>query len=237
MCGIVGGIYKENIVTLLIDGLKRLEYRGYDSAGVVVLSTDNKFNRVRSVGKVSNLENRIAEKKTKIEGSIGIAHTRWATHGEPSNRNAHPHICNHTISVVHNGIIENYADLKDQQQKLGYTFSSDTDTEVIAHAIHKELQEDVDLFTATTNAIKTFEGAYGLGVLSPKHPGHIIATRSGSPLVIGLSNKGNFIASDPLALIDITNKFIYLEEGDIADVTLDSVSIQDSHGNKVERKV
>jgi len=237
MCGIVGGIYKENIATLLIDGLKRLEYRGYDSAGLVVLSADNKLNRVRSVGKVSNLENRIAEKKTKIEGSIGIAHTRWATHGEPSNRNAHPHICNHTVSVVHNGIIENYVDLKDQQQKSGYTFSSDTDTEVIAHAIHKELQEDVDLFTATTKAIKTFEGAYGLGVLSPKHPGHIVAARSGSPLVIGLSNKGNFIASDPLALIDITKKFIYLEEGDIADVTYDSVSIQDSHGNQVVRKV
>jgi glucosamine--fructose-6-phosphate aminotransferase (isomerizing) len=204
---------------------------------LVVLSADNKLNRVRSVGKVSNLENRIAEKKTKIEGSIGIAHTRWATHGEPSNRNAHPHICNHTVSVVHNGIIENYVDLKDQQQKSGYTFSSDTDTEVIAHAIHKELQEDVDLFTATTKAIKTFEGAYGLGVLSPKHPGHIVAARSGSPLVIGLSNKGNFIASDPLALIDITKKFIYLEEGDIADVTYDSVSIQDSHGNQVVRKV
>ena len=143
MCGIVGGIYKNNIVPVLVDGLKRLEYRGYDSAGVVVLSDDNQLNRARAVGKVVNLEKNIQEKKAPIEGTIGIAHTRWATHGEPSSRNAHPHICNHSVSVVHNGIIENFIELKSEQEAQGYDFTSDTDTEVIAHAIHKALKTAV----------------------------------------------------------------------------------------------
>ena len=237
MCGIVGGVYKHNIASLLVEGLKRLEYRGYDSAGVVVLSSDNKLSRARSVGKVINLEARIKDKKTPLEGGTGIAHTRWATHGEPSNKNAHPHICNHTVSVVHNGIIENFAELKQQQKSLGYNFTSDTDTEVIAHAIHLELQKDISLLEATSNAIKSFEGAYGLGVVSPKQPGHVVAARSGSPLVIGISSNGNFIASDQMALIDITKKFILLEEGDIADITIDSVTIYDKNGDKVVRKV
>jgi len=237
MCGIVGGICKKNIIPVLIDGLKRLEYRGYDSAGLVVLSEDNKLNRARAVGKVVNLENSIKDKKTPLDGTIGIAHTRWATHGEPSSRNAHPHICNHTISVVHNGIIENFLDLKSEQQAQGYNFTSDTDTEVIAHAIHKALETSSTLLEATQKAIKTFEGAYGIGVISPKEPGHIIATRSGSPLVIGISKKGNFIASDQMALLDITKDFIFLEEGDIADITLDSVTIYDKDGNQVEREI
>jgi glucosamine--fructose-6-phosphate aminotransferase (isomerizing) len=237
MCGIVGGICKKNIIPVLIDGLKRLEYRGYDSAGLVVLSEDNKLNRARAVGKVVNLENSIKDNKYSLDGTIGIAHTRWATHGEPSSRNAHPHICNHTISVVHNGIIENFLDLKSEQQAQGYNFTSDTDTEVIAHAIHKALETCSTLVEATQKAIKTFEGAYGIGVISPKEPGHIIATRSGSPLVIGISKKGNFIASDQMALLDITKDFIFLEEGDIADITLDSVTIYDKDGNQVEREI
>jgi glucosamine--fructose-6-phosphate aminotransferase (isomerizing) len=237
MCGIVGGICKKNIIPVLIDGLKRLEYRGYDSAGVVTLCKNNKLNRARAVGKVVNLEKRINDKKTPLDGTVGIAHTRWATHGEPSSRNAHPHICNHTVSVVHNGIIENFLELKAAQEADGYTFTSDTDTEVIGHAIHQHLQDSESLLEATQKAILTFKGAYGIGVISPKDPGRIIATRSGSPLVIGISKKGNFIASDQIALLDITKDFIYLLEGDIADITLDSVTIYDKDGNQVEREI
>ena len=237
MCGIIGGISENNITPILVDGLKRLEYRGYDSAGVVTLCKNNRLNRARAVGKVANLEKRIRDKKTPLDGKIGIAHTRWATHGEPSSRNAHPHISNHTVSVVHNGIIENFLELKAEQEAAGYTFTSDTDTEVIGHAIHQHLQDSESLLEATQKAIKTFKGAYGLGVISPKEPGHIIAARSGSPLVIGISKKGNFIASDQIALLDITKDFIYLLEGDIADITLDSVTIYDKDGNQVEREI
>jgi glucosamine--fructose-6-phosphate aminotransferase (isomerizing) len=237
MCGIVGGICKNNITPVLVDGLKKLEYRGYDSAGVVVLASNNKLNRARSVGKVVNLESDIKGKKTPLDGTVGIAHTRWATHGEPTSNNAHPHICNDTVSVVHNGIIENFLELKTEQQSQGYNFTSDTDTEVIAHAIHKALKISDTLLEATQKAIKTFEGAYGVGVISPKDPGRIIAARSGSPLVIGISKKGNFIASDQLALLDITKDFIFLEEGDIADITLDSVAIFDKDGNQVKREI
>ena len=237
MCGIVGGICNNNITSVLVDGLKRLEYRGYDSAGVVVLDKNNKLNRVRSVGKVVNLENSIKENQTPLNGTIGIAHTRWATHGEPSSRNAHPHICNHSVSVVHNGIIENFLELKAKQQSQGYNFTSDTDTEVIAHGIHKALESSKTLLEATQKAITAFEGAYGIGVISPKDPGRIIAARSGSPLVIGLSDKGNFIASDQMALLDITKDFIFLEEGDVADITLDSVSIYNKEGKQVERAI
>jgi glucosamine--fructose-6-phosphate aminotransferase (isomerizing) len=237
MCGIVGGISKDNITSILIDGLKRLEYRGYDSAGIVTLCKKNKLNRARAVGKVVNLEKRIRDKKTPLDSTIGIAHTRWATHGEPSSRNAHPHICNNTVSVVHNGIIENFLELKVEQQADGYSFTSDTDTEVIAHAIHKALETSDTLLEATQKAIQTFEGAYGVGVISPKDPGRIIAARSGSPLVIGISKKGNFIASDQMALLDITKNFIYLEEGDIADITLNSITIYDIDGEQVKREV
>jgi len=237
MCGIVGGICKNNITPILVDGLKKLEYRGYDSAGAVVLTSDNQLNRARAVGKVINLENNIKGKQTPLDGTVGIAHTRWATHGEPTSNNAHPHICNNTVSVVHNGIIENFLELKSEQIKQGYNFTSDTDTEVIAHAIHKALETSNNLLEAAQIAIKAFKGAYGIGVISPKDPGHIIAARSGSPLVIGLSNKGNFIASDQVALLDITKDFIFLEEGDIADITLNSVTIYDKNGKQVEREV
>ena len=237
MCGIVGGICKNNITPLLLEGLKRLEYRGYDSAGVVVLDKDNQLSRVRSVGKVANLEQNIRDQKMPIDGTIGIAHTRWATHGEPSSRNAHPHICNQNISVVHNGIIENFLELKSEQLAQGYSFTSDTDTEVIAHAIDKALETSDTLLKATQKAIATFKGAYGVGVVSPKHPGHIIAARSGSPLVIGISSKGHFIASDQIALLNVTKEFIFLEEGDIADITLESVTIYDINGNHVNREI
>jgi len=237
MCGIVGGICNNNITPVLLEGLKRLEYRGYDSAGIVVLDESNQLRRDRAVGKVANLEKSIEDKDTLIKGSIGIAHTRWATHGEPSTNNAHPHICNDSVSVVHNGIIENFLELKAEQQAQGYQFTSDTDTEVIAHAIHKALESSKTLLEATQKAIATFEGAYGVGVISPKDPGRIIAARSGSPLVIGLSDKGNFIASDQMALLDITKDFIFLEEGDIADITLDSITIFNKHGKQVEREV
>ena len=237
MCGIVGGVCQNNITPVLIDGLKRLEYRGYDSAGVVVLTKNNELNRARAVGKVINLENNIKDKQTPLDGVAGIAHTRWATHGEPSSKNAHPHICNHNVGVVHNGIIENFLDLKTEQIKQGYNFTSDTDTEVIAHAIHKALETSDTLLEATQKAIQTFEGAYGVGIISPKDPGRIIAARSGSPLVIGISKKGNFIASDQMALLDITKDFIFMKEGDIADITLNSITIYDKNGKQVERKV
>lgn len=237
MCGIVGGICKDNITPILLSGLKRLEYRGYDSAGVVVLSNDNKLSRARAVGKVVNLETSIQKQSPKIQGSVGIAHTRWATHGEPSTQNAHPHICFGTVSVVHNGIIENFLKLKQKQKAQGYAFTSDTDTEVIVHSIHQALKTSENLLKATQKAVKTFEGAYGLGVISSEYPGHIVVARSGSPLIIGVSNEGNFIASDQAALLDITKKFIFLEEGDIADITLDSITIYNKDGKQVNRTI
>ncbi|SMM99425.1 Glucosamine--fructose-6-phosphate aminotransferase [isomerizing] [uncultured Candidatus Thioglobus sp.] len=235
MCGIIGGVSRSNITPILIDGLKRLEYRGYDSAGLVILNKDNVLKRVRATGKVINLENNI--NPSEMNGIIGIAHTRWATHGSPSTKNAHPHICKDKISVVHNGIIENFLDLKVQQQAAGYQFTSDTDTEVIVHAIHQALASCNNLLTAVQKAVKTFKGAYGIGVVSPENPEHIIAIRSGSPLVIGLSEQGNFIASDQVALLDITKKFIHLEEGDIADITLNSVTIFNKDGKQVKREI
>lgn len=235
MCGIVGGVCQNNITPVLINGLKHLEYRGYDSAGLVVLTSDNVLQRTRAKGKVTNLENNLDSQT--VNGTMGIAHTRWATHGKPSTKNAHPHICNNSVGVVHNGIIENFLELKTQQQAQGYHFSSDTDTEVIAHTIHQALKDCGTLIEAVQNAITTFQGAYSVGVISPKHPGHIIAARNGPPLIVGLGDKGNFIASDQLALIDITKEFIFLEEGDIADITKDSVAIFDKNGIEVEREI
>ena len=184
MCGIVGGISNKNITPKLISGLRRLEYRGYDSAGIVVLSDKNKFNRARSVGKVANLERKIKQEKCSLIGNIGIAHTRWATHGKPSDNNAHPHICNDIVGVVHNGIIENYLDLKKTQEQKNYKFTSETDTEIIAHAIHMHMQTSKTLLESVQKAIKTLKGSYGLAVISPKHPNTIIATRKNSPLII-----------------------------------------------------
>ena len=237
MCGIVGGITSKNITPLLLDGLKRLEYRGYDSSGLVILSQDNKLVRERAAGKVSNLENNLKLKKPSLKGNVGLAHTRWATHGKPSVNNAHPHISKNSISVVHNGIIENYIDLKDLQMKQGYEFTSETDTEVIAHAIESAIKPSDSLLKATQKAIKTLDGSYGIGVLSSKYPDQIIAARKGSPLVIGIGDNGNYVASDQMALLSVTDKFIFLEEGDIAEIKLDKITIYDLNDNLVERPI
>jgi glucosamine--fructose-6-phosphate aminotransferase (isomerizing) len=236
MCGIIGGICRNNITPILIDGLKKLEYRGYDSAGIIVLTKNNKFNRSRSVGKINNLEQKIKNKKTTFDSKIGIAHNRWATHGEPSNRNAHPHICNNVISVVHNGIIENFAKLKAKQKKKGYKFTSDTDTEVIVHEIHEYLQSEKNLVKAVQKAVKNFEGSYGIGVISNQYPNQVVAVKNNSPLIIGIGKDGNFIASDQMALINVTKKFIYLKDGDIANIGIDSISIFDKNCNPIKRQ-
>ena len=234
MCGIVAGIAERNIVPILLEGLRRLEYRGYDSAGIAVLDFQDQIQRIRSLGKIENLE-----KKLNLAGSfgghIGIAHTRWATHGAPAEKNAHPHICNQSVSVVHNGIIENYQQLKQQQSEQGYRFTSDTDTEVIAHALHHNLAQDSTLLTALQHSLKTLKGAYALAVMSKHHPDEIVVARKGSPLVIGLGIGENFIASDVSALLPVTQNFIFLEEGDTARVTRNAVEIFNHNGQKVER--
>jgi glutamine---fructose-6-phosphate transaminase (isomerizing) len=237
MCGIVGGITNTDIIPLLLDGLNRLEYRGYDSSGLVLLTKNNKLTRERAVGKVINLEKKIKLKKNKIEGAIGLAHTRWATHGEPSDKNAHPHISKNSISVVHNGIIENYIDLKDLQIEQGYEFTSETDTEVIAHAIDFAMQSSNSLLEAAQKVLKTLDGSYGLGIISSKHPNTLIAARKGSPLLIGIGKNGNYTASDQMALLSVTNKFIFLEEGDVAELTLDKVTIYNKKGDIVDRPI
>jgi glutamine---fructose-6-phosphate transaminase (isomerizing) len=237
MCGIVGGVTNSNITPLLIEGLHRLEYRGYDSSGLIVLSENNTFNRARSVGRVKNLEKKLNERSSKIKGNIGIAHTRWATHGEPSSLNAHPHISKNSVSIVHNGIIENYVALKDDQKKLGYEFKSETDTEVIAHAIDYAIKSCKTLIESVQKAVKSFEGSYGLGIMSSKFPDQIIATRKGSPLVLGIGSNGNYVASDQMALLSETNKFIFLEDGDIAEIKLNTITIFDLDGNLVDRPV
>ena len=235
MCGIVGGIANKDITDLLLEGLNRLEYRGYDSSGLVVQSKDNKLIRQRAIGKVCNLENKL--KINKIKGTIGLAHTRWATHGAPSNKNAHPHISKDSTSVVHNGIIENYIDLKALQIEQGYEFSSDTDTEVIAHAIDFSLQTSNSLLEAVQKALRTLEGSYGLGIISSNHPNTLIAARKGSPLLIGIGDNGNYIASDQMALLSATKRFIFLEEGDIAELSLENVTIYNKAGDIVKRPI
>jgi glutamine---fructose-6-phosphate transaminase (isomerizing) len=237
MCGIVGGVTNSNITPLLLEGLNRLEYRGYDSSGLIVLSQENVFDRARSVGKVKNLEKNLLERSNKIKGNVGIAHTRWATHGEPSSLNAHPHISKNSVSVVHNGIIENYVALKNDQKKLGYEFKSETDTEVIAHAIDHAIKSCKTLIESVQKVVKSFEGSYGLGIMSSKFPDQIIATRKGSPLVLGIGSNGNYIASDQMALLSETKKFIFLEEGDVAEIKLDKITIFDYDGHLVDRPV
>jgi len=237
MCGIVGGVTNKDITPLLIEGLKRLEYRGYDSAGLIVLSNQNSFIRERSLGKVKNLETILKNRNSKIEGNIGIAHTRWATHGEPSVNNAHPHISMNSVSLVHNGIIENYMELKNSQLKNGYLFTSDTDTEVIAHAIDFAMKSCDTLLSSVQLAISSFTGSFGLGIISSKYPEQIIATRKGSPLVIGVGKNGNYIASDQMALLSVTKEFIFLQEGDVAEITIDKITIYDLEGNLVERPI
>jgi len=234
MCGIVGAVAERNITTILIEGLKRLEYRGYDSAGLAVYTQDGTLERRRRIGKVSELEAAVAAEP--LAGQLGIAHTRWATHGAPTETNAHPHFSGHEVAVVHNGIIENHEALREELKALGYPFVSQTDTEVIVHLIHHTLKSTPDLADALKLAVKRLHGAYGLALISVKQPDRLVAARSGSPLVIGLGHGENFLASDQLALRQVTDRFMYLEEGDIAEIRRDQINIWDQAGNKVQRE-
>ncbi len=232
MCGIVGAVAQRNVVPILLEGLQRLEYRGYDSAGLVVVR-DGHLQRVRSTGRVAEL----AEKCATTQGSIGIAHTRWATHGVPSERNAHPHISNDHIAVVHNGIIENYEALRARLTAEGYQFTSDTDTEVIAHLIHSNYARGNSLLAATQASLAELVGAYAIGVTAADNPDQLICARRGSPLLLGVGIEENFIASDVSALLPVTRKVVYLEEGDVVELGRHSYQIFDAQGNRVTRAV
>ncbi len=234
MCGIVGAVAQRDVAEILINGLHRLEYRGYDSAGVAVVDPNHELHRVRCLGKVKALDEAVAVKP--LIGGTGIAHTRWATHGEPSEANAHPHTSGN-FAVVHNGIIENHEELRELLKSRGYVFNSQTDTEVIAHLVNWEMRTASNLLEEKKKTVKQLTGAYGMVVLDREHPEHLVAARSGSPLVIGLGIGENFLASDQLALLSVTRRFIYLEEGDIAEITRRTVDIYDANGQKVEREV
>ncbi|MGX5266694.1 class II glutamine amidotransferase, partial [Klebsiella pneumoniae] len=230
MCGIVGGVAERCVTEILIEGLKRLEYRGYDSAGVALLN-NQQILRERRVGKVANLADAVSEHQ--LTGAIGIAHTRWATHGKPTENNAHPHMSG-KVAVVHNGIIENYQELKDDLQALGYVFTSQTDTEVVAHLVAEALKNTDSLLEAVESVVPQLKGAYALGIIHSDYPDELITVREGSPLVIGVGIGENFISSDQLALLPVTNRFIYLEEGDIARLTRTSIEVF-VKGERVER--
>lgn len=232
MCGIVGGVAERCVTEILIEGLKRLEYRGYDSAGVALLN-NQQILRERRVGKVINLADAVAEHQ--LTGAIGIAHTRWATHGKPTENNAHPHMSG-KVAVVHNGIIENYQELKDDLQALGYVFTSQTDTEVVAHLVAEALKSTDSLLEAVETVVPQLKGAYALGIIHSDYPDELITVREGSPLVIGVGIGENFISSDQLALLPVTNRFMYLEEGDIARLTRTSIEVF-ANGERVERPV
>ncbi len=235
MCGIVGAIAQRDVVPILLEGLRRLEYRGYDSAGLAVIDNDSQIKRQRQIGKVSRLEELLEEDPS--HGFIGIAHTRWATHGKPSQKNAHPHICRRKVAVVHNGIIENHEQLRSKQLSNGYEFTSQTDTEVIVHEIYDALEHTDDLLSAVKTTVKNLDGAYALGVISNEHPDRLITCRKGSPLVIGVGIGEYFIASDVAALLPVTQRFIFLEDGDVAEITLNSLVIYNEQGEKVERPI
>ncbi|WP_409267920.1 glutamine--fructose-6-phosphate transaminase (isomerizing) [Pseudomonas sp. KCJK9044] len=234
MCGIVGAVAERNITAILIEGLKRLEYRGYDSAGLAVYTQQGQLERRRRIGKVSELQAAVAAEP--LVGQLGIAHTRWATHGAPTEGNAHPHFSGNEVAVVHNGIIENHEELREELKGLGYLFASQTDTEVIVHLIHHTLKSTPDLADALKTAVKRLQGAYGLALVSAHQPDRLVAARSGSPLVIGLGHGENFLASDQLALRQVTDRFMYLEEGDIAEIRRDQVQIWDQAGHRVQRE-
>ncbi|PCI60479.1 MAG: glutamine--fructose-6-phosphate transaminase (isomerizing) [Gammaproteobacteria bacterium] len=235
MCGIVGAVAQRDVVEILVEGLRRLEYRGYDSAGVAVIGDNNELQRVRRLGKVQELANALTS--NPLTGGTGIAHTRWATHGIPSEANAHPHVSNDEIAVVHNGIIENHQELRIKLQALGYEFVSQTDTEVMTHLIHHELKNSDTLLNAVQKAVKQLEGAYGTVVMDVRDNSRMIVARSGSPLVIGYGLGENFIASDMMALLPVTRRFSFLEEGDVAEVTRFEVNIIDSEGHAVQREI
>ena len=233
MCGIVGGIAQRNIVPILLEGLKRLEYRGYDSAGLAVIK-DHELYRKRELGKVKGLEELL--QADPVSGNVGIAHTRWATHGKPSTANAHPHVCRDKVAVVHNGIIENHEQLRGVLIENGYEFTSETDTEVIVHEIYRTLeslrlssgQAADGLLNAVKLTTQKLEGAYALGIISTAEPDTLVACRKGSPLVIGVGIGEYFIASDVAALLPVTQRFIFLEEGDIASISINELVIYDA---------
>ena len=233
MCGIVGAVAQRYVAPILLEGLKRLEYRGYDSAGMVVISPTHHIDRRRVLGKVIGLEQALTA--TPLDGALGIAHTRWATHGEPSTRNAHPHVCRDEVALVHNGIIENHAELRREQIAAGYEFTSDTDTEVAVNQIHQFLVAGVDLLYAVQKTARILTGAFALGVVAKNQPDRLIAARRGSPLVIGLGIGENFIASDVFALLPVTQRFIFLEDGDVAEITRTHITIFDVDGRVVAR--
>ena len=235
MCGIVGAVAKKDICPILLEGLKRLEYRGYDSAGFAVISNNEKLQRIRIKGKVDKLNEQY--KLAPLRGSTGVAHTRWATHGKPNIKNAHPHTCNNQLALVHNGIIENHHKLRDKLISTGFKFNSDTDTEVIVNALFNELDSNTDLLAAMFKVMKLLEGTYALGVINTDEPDRLIAARKGSPLVIGVGVDEYFVASDVFALLPATQKFIYLEEGDVADITADKLTIYDKNKKIVERPI
>lgn len=232
MCGIVGAIAQRDVAEILVNGLHRLEYRGYDSAGIAIVDQEKRLQRVRCLGKVQVLAEAVAAEK--ITGGTGIAHTRWATHGAPSEDNAHPHVSGQ-FAVVHNGIIENYEQLRIDLQQKGYQFISQTDTEVIAHLVHWVMRNETSLLRAVQQVVKQLKGAYGMVVMDCEQPNHLVAARSGSPLVIGLGIGENFLASDQLALLNVTRRFIFLEEGDVAEITRRTVDIYDVNGHPVQR--
>ncbi|MGE3775406.1 MAG: glutamine--fructose-6-phosphate transaminase (isomerizing), partial [Gammaproteobacteria bacterium] len=233
MCGIVGAVAQRHVAPILLEGLKRLEYRGYDSAGMAILGSSLEIERRRVQGKVSGLEQVLVEQP--LDGTVGIAHTRWATHGVPSTRNAHPHVCRDLVALVHNGIIENHAELRERQAANGYEFTSDTDTEVAVNLVHQYLAAGLDLLAAVQAAARELDGAFAFGVMCRNSPERLVAARRGSPLVIGLGIGENFIASDVFALLPVTQRFIFLEDGDVAEITRASVTIYDQHGNRVTR--
>ncbi len=235
MCGIVGAVSTRQIAPILLEGLKRLEYRGYDSAGIAQLAEGQEIERIRCQGKVKGLDEAVSA--STYPGVVGIAHTRWATHGVPSIENAHPHMSKGDVAVVHNGIIENHESLRKELQGQGYEFTSETDTEVVAHLFHREYQNTPDLLKALRITVAQLEGAYALGVMHKDEPRRLVCSRAGSPLVLGVGIGENFIASDQLALLPVTTRFIFLEEGDFADLRLDSVVIEDTNGMVVERPV
>ncbi len=230
MCGIVGAVAQRNVVPILLEGLKRLEYRGYDSAGVAVIN--GSLKRLRSAGRVAELS-ALADQR-QLNGYIGIAHTRWATHGVPSERNAHPHV-SHGIAVVHNGIIENHDAIRGRLQADGYVFTSDTDTEVIAHLIHAKLDAAGDLLAAVRAAVGELQGAYAIAVVAEHEPQRLVAARMGAPLLLGVGEGENFAASDASALLQVTDRMVYLEEGDVVDIRLGGFQICDASGSRVER--
>ncbi len=235
MCGIVGAVAERNIVPILVEGLRRLEYRGYDSAGVAVVDDDGSLGLSRTVGKVAELDEKLAEHA--LDGQIGIAHTRWATHGGVTEANAHPHVSGGRVAVIHNGIIENFQPIKDEMQACGYVFDSETDTEVAAHLIHDYLKQGLDLVEAVGKAVERFEGAYALLVVDAEDPDRLVVTRVASPLVVGLGDGENYVASGVPALLPVTKRFIYLEQGDLAEIRRDGVRVVDAEGNAVTREV